>query len=800
MRDLRWCRAAVRGIACMRSVTPACAAAVPARRDPRSCARRQRRQGQGHRRHWRRAAMRRSLPLLQALLDGEVQTVGDTQVLLVKDGDDAGHRSPHRQGRHAAAGESRRRRRQQSRAQGARQRDRRVQARIAGSRGAARGREGTAERRRRGPAAGDQRRAGQGDRCRDQGAARADAGVDPTREHRQGDAPRGDTRARRRATTPTPRRSCSASSSRRTASSPSPTPTSAPKRRSRCTRCRADCPPARWSDASSAASSLGSILLLAALGLAITYGLDGRHQHGARRADHDRRLHDLRRAEPVPLRSARRVRRSICCRRAGGVRRVGAGRHGCSNARVIRFLYGRPLETLLATWGISLILMQTVRTIFGAQNVQVENPSWMSGGIEAITGVVLPWSRIVIIGFAALVLVLMWLLLTRTRLGLFVRAVTQNRAMASCTGVPTRRVDTLAFGLGSGIAGLAGCALSQIGNVGPDLGQSYIVDSFMVVVLGGVGQLAGTVYAAMGLGIVNKFLEAWSGAVLAKIAVLVFIIVFIQKRPQGLFALKGGRSRRDDSHQRGVIVRRRSTTIGGCGVRAHDRYSGPRFARLLPAEGWVFYVAAALVLFVVFPILHLVVPADSVAAPVGLHRHADRQDHVLRDRRAGDGPDLGLHRHPVARPRPVLRARRLRDGHVPDALDRPRRRVSERPAGLHGVPRLESVSVVLELHRSLLVRALLVVLRSRAARVRVRLLRVPLAHQGRVFLDHHAGADLRVHAAVLPQRHGLRRQQRLHRLQAHPRLSDHRPADAHGAVRGHRRGAARAFCCSDAGS
>ena len=176
---------------------------------------------------------------------------------------------------------------------------------------------------------------------------------------------------------------------------------------------------------------------------------------------------------------------------------------------------------------------------FGAQNVPVENPSWMSGGIEAITGVVLPWSRIVIIGFAAFVLALIWLLLTRTRLGLFVRAVTQNRAMASCAGVPTGRVDMWAFGLGSGLAGLAGCALSQIGNVGPDLGQSYIVDSFMVVVLGGVGQLAGTVYAAMGLGIVNKFLEAWSGAVLAKIAVLVFIIVFIQKRPQGLFALKG---------------------------------------------------------------------------------------------------------------------------------------------------------------------------------------------------------------------------------------------------------------------
>jgi len=206
---------------------------------------------------------------------------------------------------------------------------------------------------------------------------------------------------------------------------------------------------------------------------------------------------------------------------------------------VIRWLYGRPLETLLATWGISLILMQAVRTIFGAQNVQVENPAFMSGGIQALANVVLPWNRIVIIFFAAAVLAAMWLTLTRTRLGLFVRGVTQNRAMAACVGVPTTRVDMLAFGLGSGLAGLAGCALSQIGNVGPDLGQGYIVDSFMVVVFGGVGQLAGTVYAALVLGFANKLLESWSGAVIAKIAVLVFIIVFIQRRPQGLFALRG---------------------------------------------------------------------------------------------------------------------------------------------------------------------------------------------------------------------------------------------------------------------
>jgi urea transport system permease protein len=206
---------------------------------------------------------------------------------------------------------------------------------------------------------------------------------------------------------------------------------------------------------------------------------------------------------------------------------------------VIRWLYGRPLETLLATWGISLVLIQAVRTLFGAQNVQVENPAFMSGGVQALANLVLPWNRIMIVAFAAAVLISMWLLLTRTRMGLHVRGVTQNRAMASCVGVPTARIDTWAFGLGSGIAGLAGCALSQVGNVGPDLGQGYIVDSFMVVVFGGVGQLAGTVLAALVLGFANKLLESWSGAVLAKIAVLVFIIVFIQRRPQGLFALKG---------------------------------------------------------------------------------------------------------------------------------------------------------------------------------------------------------------------------------------------------------------------
>ena len=284
--------------------------------------------------------------------------------------------------------------------------------------------------------------------------------------------------------------------------------------------------------------SLGSILLLVALGLAITYGLMGviNMAHGELMmigAYATYVIQNLFRAW-LPGAFDYYVLLAIPASFLAAAL-VGA----VLERSVIRWLYGRPLETLLATWGISLALIQMVRTIFGAQNVGVENPSWMSGGIQVLSNVVLPWSRVMIIAFAALVLAGMWLLLTRTRLGLFVRGVTQNREMASCVGVPTARVDTLAFGLGAGIAGLAGCALSQIGNVGPDLGQGYIVDSFMVVVFGGVGQLAGTVYAALTLGFANKFLEAWSGAVIAKIVVLVFIIFFLQRRPQGLFALKG---------------------------------------------------------------------------------------------------------------------------------------------------------------------------------------------------------------------------------------------------------------------
>ena len=284
--------------------------------------------------------------------------------------------------------------------------------------------------------------------------------------------------------------------------------------------------------------SLGSILLLAALGLAITFGLMGviNMAHGEMLMigaystfviqnlfkEYLPNLFDWYLIAAIPTAFL-----------VSGV--VGI----IMERSVIRHLYGRPLETLLATWGISLVLIQTVRLIFGAQNVEVANPSYLSGGIQAFNGVVLPFNRIAIIIFVIFVVVLVWTLLQKSSLGLQVRAVTQNRGMASCVGISTRKIDMYTFGLGSGVAGLGGVALSQIGNVGPELGQLYIVDSFMVVVLGGVGKIAGTVAGAMGLGVLNKFLEPVAGAVLGKIFVLVLIIIVIQKRPQGLFALKG---------------------------------------------------------------------------------------------------------------------------------------------------------------------------------------------------------------------------------------------------------------------
>jgi urea transport system permease protein len=283
--------------------------------------------------------------------------------------------------------------------------------------------------------------------------------------------------------------------------------------------------------------SLGSVLLLAAIGLAITFGVMGviNMAHGEMvmiGAYATFVVQDLiRNSYPALFGYSLAIAIPLAFIVAGF---VGILIERC----IIRFLYGRPLETLLATWGLSLILQQAVRTIFGPNNREVGNPSFMSGAFD-LGGIVITYNRLWIICFALTVFVALLCLLRFTRFGLEMRAVTQNRNMAASMGIRTSRVDALTFGLGSGIAGIAGVALSQIDNVSPNLGQGYIIDSFMVVVFGGVGNLWGTFVGSFLLGIANKFLEPYAGAVLGKITILVLIILFIQKRPRGLFALRG---------------------------------------------------------------------------------------------------------------------------------------------------------------------------------------------------------------------------------------------------------------------
>ena len=284
--------------------------------------------------------------------------------------------------------------------------------------------------------------------------------------------------------------------------------------------------------------SLGSVLLLAAIGLAITFGVMGviNMAHGELVMLGAYTTFVVQEAFRAFFPGALDYSLIVAVPAAFSV----AGLTGIAIERgVIRYLYGRPLETLLATWGLSLILRQLVRTIFGPTNREVANPSWMSGALDLTGGLSLTYNRIWIILFSLVVLGLIGLLMRKTSFGLEMRAVTQNRQMAGSMGIRTGTVDALTFGLGSGIAGVAGVALSQIDNVGPNLGQAYIVDSFMVVVFGGVGNLWGTLVGAFGLGIANKFLEPVTGAVLGKILILVAIILFIQKRPRGLFAIKG---------------------------------------------------------------------------------------------------------------------------------------------------------------------------------------------------------------------------------------------------------------------
>jgi urea transport system permease protein len=280
--------------------------------------------------------------------------------------------------------------------------------------------------------------------------------------------------------------------------------------------------------------SLGSILVLAAIGLSVTFGIMGviNMAHGELMMIGAYTTYVVQQLMPNAIDASLFVAMPVAFILTALV--------GIAIERgIVRTLYGRPLETLLATFGVSLVLQQSVRSIFSPLNRSVITPEWMSGSLELVPGLEITLNRLYILLFSLLVFAALMLVLKRTRLGLEMRAVTQNRAMAKAMGVRTDRVDAMTFGLGSGIAGLAGVALSQLTNVGPNLGQAYIVDSFMVVVFGGVGSLWGTLVSGLSLGVASKIIEPLAGAVMAKIFVLIFLIIFIQKRPRGLFPQKG---------------------------------------------------------------------------------------------------------------------------------------------------------------------------------------------------------------------------------------------------------------------
>ncbi len=280
--------------------------------------------------------------------------------------------------------------------------------------------------------------------------------------------------------------------------------------------------------------SLGSVLVLVAIGLAITFGVMGvinmAHGELMMLGAYTTYVTQLLMPDSIGLSILVSIPAAFVVSGLAGV---------ILERTVIRFLYGRPLETLLATYGVSLILQQTVRSVFSANNRAVETPAWLSGTWQINQALAITNNRLYIVLFTMLVFALLLAVLKRTRLGLDIRAVAQNRSMARAMGIRTQRVDAMTFGLGSGIAGMAGVALSQLTNVGPNLGQSYIIDSFMVVVFGGVGNLWGTFIGGMSMGVVNKLLEPYAGAVLAKIVVLVALILFIQRRPRGLFPQQG---------------------------------------------------------------------------------------------------------------------------------------------------------------------------------------------------------------------------------------------------------------------
>lgn len=285
--------------------------------------------------------------------------------------------------------------------------------------------------------------------------------------------------------------------------------------------------------------SLSSILLLVALGLAITFGLMGviNMAHGELMMLGAYTTYIIQEFFVAYLPAD--IRDFYFILAIPFAFAVSALFGYCLEKSIIKKLYGRPLETLLATWGISLILQQAVRQVFGAANVDVASPAWLSGGLRLAVGIQFPFNRIFIIFLSLFAVASVYLLVLRSPIGLKIRAVTQNRSMSACMGIATERVDALTFALGAGLAGMAGAALTLIGNVGPDLGQNYIVDSFLVVVTGGVGKIAGTVGAAFGIGGLNKLLEPGFGAIYAKVLILLIVILFLQKRPSGLFPAKG---------------------------------------------------------------------------------------------------------------------------------------------------------------------------------------------------------------------------------------------------------------------
>ena len=397
---------------------------------------------------------------------------------------------------------------------------------------------------------------------------------------------------------------------------------------------------------------------------------------------------------------------------------------------IIRFLYGRPLETLLATWGLSLVLQQAVRTMFGPTNQEVGNPSWMSGAFQ-LGQISITYNRLWILCFTMAVFVILLAMLRYTALGLEMRAVTQNRRMAASMGIATSRVDALTFGLGSGIAGIAGVALSQIDNVSPNLGQSYIIDSFMVVVFGGVGNLWGTL---------GRRLHARH-----------------RQQVPGAGGRRGARQDRHPGldhpvHPETAARPVRAQRPGGGSMMPHI------LTRSLDRSATVFLLVVAAARRA-DPAVEPAVAGRLVFPGADLSGGAVRQICLLRHPGALDRPDLGLLRHSLARPWRVLRARRLRDGHVSDAPDRqPRRLRQSAAAGLHGVPELHQAALVLARLRYVLVRGGDGAAGAWPAGVLLRLAGVSLARHRRLSVDHHPGDDLCAAAGLLPQRFRLRRQ------------------------------------------